>query len=239
MARLNVALMFNVLGQTLNHRVIQGRPTAATFQVFRNYAVDEGTAEFSGSATIDSVNTTVNVASGAAQTDPQKISLASTAGIVTGRKYLLSEVSLQEWLEPMEVQPTYIRVRFPLANNYTTAALFQSTVISAAVDATFIQTLGKVSDLDRQMVGLPRALGGHDRAPPTTSSTRSSTSRASSSRASRRHRRSRTRARPACTIRFRSSTSPQDGPPARSIRRGARFARTSRAMQHRHRRAPR
>jgi hypothetical protein len=147
MARTNVALMFNVLGQTLNHRVMQGRPTAATFQVFRNYAVDEGTAEFSGNATIDSVNTAVNASSGAAQADPQKISLASVAGIITGRKYLLSENSLQEWVEPMEIGATYIRVRFPLTNNYTTAALFQSTTISAAVDATFIQTLGKVSDL--------------------------------------------------------------------------------------------
>jgi len=140
-------LISQVAGQTFSLRVPQGRPTSATFKVFRNYVDDDATPEFSGTATVDTVNTTVNVSSGASQTDPQKISLASTAGIVVGRQYLLSENSLQEWVTPVEVRATYIRVRFPLDNDYSTAATFVSTLITAAVDSTFINDLSKLSDL--------------------------------------------------------------------------------------------
>jgi len=140
-------LIYNVTGQTLPLRVPQGRPTSATFEVFRNYASDDGAAEFTGTASVDSVNTTVNAASGASQADPQKVSLASTTGIVLGRKYLLSESSLREWVEPIEIRATYIRVRHPLLNDYTTSATFVSTWLSAAVTNAFIQDLGKLSDL--------------------------------------------------------------------------------------------
>jgi len=145
--RTAAALLYNVTGQTLLLRVPQGRPSSATFGVYRNYAGDDDTTEFSGSATVDTVNTTVNAASGASQADPQKVSLASTTGVVLGRKYLLSENSVQEWVEPVEIRASYIRVRHPLLNDYSTAAAFVSTWLSAAVDSTFIQTLGKVSDL--------------------------------------------------------------------------------------------
>lgn len=141
------AITWNVTGQQLTLRAPNGRPTAATFQVFRNYTSDDGTPEFSGAATIDAPNTTVSASSGPAQADPQKLSLASTAGIVTGRKYLLSENALQEWVEPIEVRASYIRVRHPLKNNYTTAATLVSTWITAAVDAAFVADLSKLSDL--------------------------------------------------------------------------------------------
>lgn len=147
MARSTTDIIHDVTGQTLAYRVMQGRPTSATFDVFNDSTGDEDTAEFSGSATVDSVNTTVDVASGAASADPQRVSLAATTAIVIGRKYLLSEASRQEWVEPIEiVAGDYIRVRHPLRSDYTTAATFVGTYLSAAVDSTWVADDSNLSD---------------------------------------------------------------------------------------------
>lgn len=145
--RSTTSLTFGVAGQTLELRAQQGRPTAVTFAAYRDVTLDGGTAEFSGTATIDTVNTTVSQASGDGQTDPQQVFLSSTAGILTRRKYLLSEASKAEWVEPIEIQPTYIRVRQQLANAYTTAATFVGTTMIASVDDTWAATPGKLSYL--------------------------------------------------------------------------------------------
>jgi hypothetical protein len=141
------ALTLNVIGQQLALLVPNGRPSAATFAVFRNYSVDDGVPEFSGTATVDTPNTTVSASSGPAEVDPQKLSLTSTTGIVTGRRYLLAENAVQEWVEPIELRTGYIRVRHPLKNSFTTAATLVSTWLTAAVDSTFIADRSKLSDL--------------------------------------------------------------------------------------------
>jgi hypothetical protein len=147
MSRTTADVVYGVTGQTLIHRVMQGRPTSATFEVFNDYASDDDTAEFSGTATVDSVTTTVDAASGPAQSDPQKLSIASTASIVIGRKYLLSEAGKQEWVEPIEIVTNdYIRVRHPLRSDYTTAATLVGTYLSAAVDSTWVADLGNLGD---------------------------------------------------------------------------------------------
>lgn len=138
-------LVFGVLGQTLSLRVMQGRPTSATFTVLEDYANDDAAAEFSGTATLDAVTTVLTAASGAGQTDAHRINLTTT-GIVTGRKYLLSEGQRQEWIDPIEVGTGYIRARHPLANAYTTAATFVGTTITAAVDATWVAAEANISD---------------------------------------------------------------------------------------------
>ncbi len=120
-----------------------GRPTSATFEVFRDYADDTATAEFTGTATLTSPTTTLTAASGAGQADPQKISLTST-DIVVGRKYLLSEASVREWVDPIQVSSGYIRVRHLLKNAYTTAATLASTTLTAAIDATWIALLTSI-----------------------------------------------------------------------------------------------
>jgi len=147
MARTTTDLIFDVAGQTLAHRVMQGRPTSATFDVLEDYADDSAVAEFSGTATVDSVSTTVDATSGLGTTDPHKINLTATTSIVTGRKYLISDNSKQEWVEPIEiVSADYIRVRHPLRNSYSTAATFVGTTITAAVDATWVAAESSLSD---------------------------------------------------------------------------------------------
>ncbi len=137
-----------IIGQTVALRFMEGRPTSATFSVFRDWADDTGTAEFSGTATLLSPSTTLTSASGAGQVDPQKLNLTSTS-IVTGQRYLLSEGSMREWVDPIEVESGYIRVRHPLKNAYTTAAAFASTTLTATIDSTWIAlttSIGNVAD---------------------------------------------------------------------------------------------
>lgn len=140
-------IVYSVTGQTLLLRVPQGRPSAATFKVFADTMGDDGTEEFSGAATVDTVNTTINVVSGPAQTDPRKVNLASTAGIIAGRKYRISEGQLVEWVEVVSLGAGFVRVRDRLLNDYSTAAVFESTYVSATVDPTWVADLSNLSDL--------------------------------------------------------------------------------------------
>lgn len=141
------ALIYTVLGQQLELMVRGARPTAATFEVFAQYDTDDAVAEFSGSATLDTPSTTLNGAAGPAQSDPNRIPLTSTAGLVTTRRYLLSQNSLQEVVELVEIGSGYARARHPLQNAYSSGATFQSTYLFAAVDAAFIQDDGNLSDM--------------------------------------------------------------------------------------------
>lgn len=140
-------LLYNVTGQLLELRFPLGRPTSATFSVMRAWADDDATAEFSGAGTVDTVNTTSSAAAGPAQSDPQRIPLTSTAGITTGRRYVISANGLQESVQPLEVGTGYVRVRTPLQNDYASGATFVGTTITAAVDGTFIADRSKLSDL--------------------------------------------------------------------------------------------
>jgi hypothetical protein len=144
-SRTTTNLVYGVTGQTFSYRVPQGRPTSATFSVFSFDAGDDDTPEFTGTATVDSVSTSVTSASGASQSDPQRINL-STTSIVAGTKYLLSEASVQEWVTPVEIQTGYVRCRYPLKNDYTTAGTFVGTTISGTVDSAWIANLSNISD---------------------------------------------------------------------------------------------
>lgn len=140
-------ILFDVASQTLLVRALEGRPTSGTFEAFDDEAADDGTVEFSGAVTLDTVDTTVTAASGAGQADPQKITLASTAGIETERKYLLAENAVRQWVEPIEVAAGYIRVRYPLANAYTTDATLVSTYVLVPIDDAWAADEANLSDL--------------------------------------------------------------------------------------------
>jgi hypothetical protein len=147
MARRTEDVVYGRTGQTLLLRVPQGRPSAATFEVFAESVGDDGTAEFSGTATVDTVNTTLSAAAGPAQADPRRVELASTTGIIAGRKYLLSEGQVAEWVEPIEVAGAYVRLRDRLLHNFTTSATFVSTYVSADVDDVWVADRANLSDL--------------------------------------------------------------------------------------------
>ena len=140
-------IVYNVTGQSLVHRFIQGRPTAVTFKVFEDGEDDDADPEFEGSASIDTVSTTVDATSGKSQADPHKLSVAATTALVTGRLYRLTEDGHSRFVEPVEiVSGDYVRLRHALRHDYAVGATLESTYASVAIDATFIADIDNIND---------------------------------------------------------------------------------------------
>lgn len=145
-------ITFNVTGQSVTERVVEGQPDSATFKVFADTETDDATARFSGSATVDTVDTTVDAGSGPTQTDAHRLNVASTTGMQTKRKYLVQEESMQEWVEILRiVTDQYVLVRHPLKNDYTSAATVKGATLSAAVDAAWVADSGNISDQENPL----------------------------------------------------------------------------------------
>lgn len=149
MARRTTALLFGITGQTIPMRFPPGRPTSATYKALRAFIEldDNSQPEFTGTAAVDTVNTTTTAAAGPAQTDPQLLTLASNTSLVAGKKYLLSANSVQEWVDLVEIASGYVRTRYPLQYDYPSGATLVSTWLTAAVDNTWIVDPSKISDL--------------------------------------------------------------------------------------------
>jgi hypothetical protein len=143
------SILYGVAGQSLELMFPKGRPTSATFKVFRAFVEidDAAPAEFSGTATLEAVNTTTTAIAGPSQSDPQQLLLASYASLQTQRPYFLTANSVQERVELVEVAGSYARVRHPLQYDFPIGATLQSTWLTAAVDNTWIADISKISDL--------------------------------------------------------------------------------------------
>lgn len=143
----HVALIFGASGQTLEfyppaaEALREGAPTAAaTYQVYGGTQSNDETAKFSGTATLDSVSTTVSTVSGYTQSNRNRLYLTSTASVVVGRRYLLKNAQGQrEVVIPTLVETTYVDLEEALANDY---AITTSTLVGLrqvfTVDAAFI-----------------------------------------------------------------------------------------------------
>ncbi len=133
-------IVFGVAGQSLLYRVPQGRPSAATFQVFAESAADDGTVEFSGTATIEDVNTTLDAAAGIGQDDRTVMSLATGGGtnVTVGRRYLVEGAGRKEWALIVGKDGDDIYTSAPLMNAYESGATLKGTHVSAAIDNTWV-----------------------------------------------------------------------------------------------------
>lgn len=143
-------IAFGVTGQTLVHRVLQGRPTSATYAVFHENTTDDGAAEWSGSATVESVDTTLDAAAGVGEADRTLISLTAGGGtsVTVGRRYRISQNGRAEWILIVEKNGDDLVASAPLQNAYTAGADFEGTHISATVDATWVADDSHLSDSD-------------------------------------------------------------------------------------------
>src|SRR3990172_1897814 len=139
----NQTLIYNVTGQSVvldyPPEWVVGVPTSATYSVWRAARGDDDTVEFSGSGTIDAVSTTVDAASGVSESNPRKLSLASTTSIVIGRYYLVENASSQRELVKIVkiTSADSVEVEFPLSYDYASGATFKGLQISFVIDATF------------------------------------------------------------------------------------------------------
>lgn len=138
-------IVFGVTGQSLRHLVRAGRPSAATYQVFGEDAGDDETPEWSGTATIDSVNTTLTAAAGVGQATPAVMTVDSASGISAGRRYLVAQAGVREWVYVVSVSGSTVTASAPLQNAYTAGATFQGTEVTAAVDATWVADSNNLS----------------------------------------------------------------------------------------------
>jgi hypothetical protein len=144
--RIKTDILFGVTGQSITYRAMQGRPSSATCTVFDDGTDDDGTAEFTVAATVDSVSTGITTSAGPSQADPTLFGVSTTAGFQVGRKYVLSEEGVREWVEVVEILASSVRVRYPLKNDFTVAAVIDGTTLSAVVDATWVASEDNLSD---------------------------------------------------------------------------------------------
>lgn len=145
-------IVFGVAGQSLIWDAPEGRPSAVTdVQVFAMDNGDDSTEEAAttGAASIDSVNTTVDQASGAGQTDPRKLYVTSTVGFEKARNYLVvdDDTGLSEWIHVVAIESgVSVTARDPMANAYSVGAAVVGTRLSIAVSDAWAADTGNISD---------------------------------------------------------------------------------------------
>jgi hypothetical protein len=152
MSRRTQEIVFGVSGQVVYLDCPDGRPTSVVDVQCWSYASDDTATEeacFTGSASIDSTpNTTIDVISGASQTDPTKVYVTATSGAAVGRRYLLtSGKGHSEWFEVASiVSGDYLVAKHPLVNDYEiTTSTVESTRVSHAMSSTWVAEVAKLS----------------------------------------------------------------------------------------------
>ena len=144
-------ILFGVTGQTFYFDAPEGAASSITsVNVFENDVGDDGTAESAttGSASVDSVSTTVSATSGLGQANPRRITLTSLTGVAVGRYYLVTNATGEkEMVEIVERDATnsYVYTRHPLQNVYASTNAFVGTRISISADSTWIADTANIS----------------------------------------------------------------------------------------------
>lgn len=139
-----ITILFGQSGQSVYFDCPQGRPSAVTSAtVWEESDDDDSTAAQAalGAPAIESVSLTFNAASGASESDPRKLNLASTTGLVRGRQYLATAATGEtEWVELARIDSanTNAYARSDLLHDYASADTLVSTRITATVDATWV-----------------------------------------------------------------------------------------------------
>ncbi len=136
-------IVLGITGQTVTCDATEGRPSSVTsVEVFSWHAADTGSAETAAtSGTVETnPNTTLDGAAGVSQADPRNVPLTATTGIAVDRLYLItSATGLREWIEVADITSAdSVRARHPLHNDYASGATFQSTRMTATIDASWV-----------------------------------------------------------------------------------------------------
>lgn len=143
-------LIYNVTGQSFVIDVPEGQPSSLTsVNVYPWDSGDDATAETAttGSASIDSVSTTLDGNAGLSQANSRLIPLTATTNVVVGRDYLITSADgIKEWVEVMEIDSgVSVTARVGLLNNFASADTFKGTRISISVLDAWIQNSAKLS----------------------------------------------------------------------------------------------
>jgi len=142
---------FNVTGGSLYLDCREGRPSSVTsVQVFAWDVGDDGSAESAttGSASVDSVNTTFDANSGVSSSNTRLLNLTATSNLVIGREYLATTADGEyEWLDIMAITSgASATSRAPMYNDYVSGDTLVGTRISISLADAWVQDEGNVSD---------------------------------------------------------------------------------------------
>jgi len=127
---------------TLRYRPQQGRASAATLTIKTKDLLDLTTAVEDVSATINSVSTTVDAASGVSQTNPRKLYLAATTNISKEGIYILTDgEGRTEEVEVVGISSgDYVFLKDDLQRDYESSDTFVGT------ELTYTLTAGNAQD---------------------------------------------------------------------------------------------
>lgn len=142
MTRAAQEIVFDVTGQELVFDAPSRPASVTSVDVLPWDSGDDDTAESAttGTASIDSVNTTFDAASGVSQDNPRICNLTATTGIVLRRQYLATNaLGETEWVEVGGItSATSVISNVNLMNDYASTDTFVGTRISIDVDSTWI-----------------------------------------------------------------------------------------------------
>jgi hypothetical protein len=153
-------VVFNETGQTFFFDPPEGVPSSVTsVAVYPLGTGDDGTAESAttGSASVDSVSTTLDATSGKGQSDERKLNLTATTNIALNRDYVVTSAATAEWEWVTVVgiaSADYVTVREPLRNLYASADTFKGARISISVDSTWVADSSNITDTTDPTPGL-------------------------------------------------------------------------------------
>lgn len=143
-------ILYGVAGQVVFYDCPQGRPSSVTsVDVFEDGEGDtsDGEDAITGSASIESVTTTLDDDAGPGEADPTLVPVASTTGFEVGRRYLLTNALGQtEWIEIAGINSgVAVYSRTPLMNTYASGDDLESTRVEATIDTTWASNDNNVS----------------------------------------------------------------------------------------------
>lgn len=142
-------ILFGVTGQYLVLEVDRPLTSITSAAVWALSDDDTSTAETAttGSAAVDTATEATTAAAGSDQTDPRKLTVASSAGFVVGRRYYVSKAGLSEAFELARVDTdAALYARHPLVNAYASGATINGTLrATIAVDSTWVADLSNLT----------------------------------------------------------------------------------------------
>lgn len=117
-----------------------GRPvvvSACEYELvdLRYPATSDGHVLASGSATLDTVSTTLSASAGRGTADPRVVTVASATGIVAGRRYLISSGGKSEPVKVESISGTTLRLAGDLPTLFASGSTFVGLEVSATVSS--------------------------------------------------------------------------------------------------------
>ena len=148
-------ITFGQAGQTVefypphSRLIYDGAPAAAaTATVFEAGVPDDGVAEFTPSVTLDPVDAATDAAAGVNEARPRRIPLTSTANIVAGRRYLITDADTgqREVVVPVAIATDdYVDIEGELSLDYGMGSTFKGLQHQFTVDATWVADESKIN----------------------------------------------------------------------------------------------